>query len=342
MKNKLVSILELAKKSSISLSELEKVADTSNTYDDFTAAVQSLIDEGFITAIKSHGTNWNGLPNSLRIQKGKVHQPLIDEIQKMQFKVHSKINLGFYFSSSKKRWLEDKQSIEMIDKYLQKNGLPISYANSSERSYEILGDEKWMDEKGGKAILERIQLFDKLKIMRTPDPLMFAINPRQLLSKRSVHKHLIVENKATYYGLIDTLSNTSFTTLIYGAGWKISSSLELLSTQLGLANNESQHEIYYFGDLDFEGISIFYHLYEKYNVKLASYFYEAMLIKPYHKGKENQTRNDIALQHFIQYFRMEDQENILAILQENGYYPQEALSKEELDDIWRKSDGHTT
>lgn len=341
MKNKLVSILELAKKSTISLSELEKVADTIHTYEEFAATLQALIDEGFITAIKSHGVNWKGLPNSFRIQKGKVQQPLMEEIQEMQFMVHPMINLRFYFSSPKRRWFEDKHLIERIDKYLQKNGLPISYANSSERSYEMIGDEKWMDEKGGKALLERIQLFDKLKIMKTPDPLMFAINQRTLLGEQSVHKHLIVENKATYYGLLETLPNTSFTSLTYGAGWKISSSLEQLSIQLGLTNKETQHEIYYFGDLDYEGISIFYHLYEKYNVKLATHFYEAMLRKPYYKGKENQTRNDMAVQQFIQYFRMEDQENILAILLENGYYPQEALSKEELDDIWRKSDGHT-
>lgn len=318
----------------IALSELEKVADTLDTYDEFAAAVQTLLDEGFITTVKSHGTNWKGLPNSVRIQKGKVLQPLIGEIQEMQFKVHPAIDLRPYFSASKKKWMEDKPWIEMMNQYIQKNGFPATYTNSSERSYELMKDEKWIDEKGGRAILEKINLFDKLKIMKAPDPLMFAINPKQLLLNESVHSHLIVENKATYSGLVDSLSSTNFTTLIYGSGWKIASSLKQLSKQLGLTN-EVQHEIYYFGDLDYEGISIYFHLYEKYNVTLAQSFYEALLRKPYYKGKENQIRNEVAVHHFLQYFCKEDREIVAALLVEKGYYPQEALTKEELHTIWR-------
>jgi hypothetical protein len=337
MKNRIISILEQAKKSTINLSELEKVANTLDTYDDLAAIVQSLLDEGFIKAVKSHGSNWNGLPNSFRIQKGKVQQPLIEEIQEMQFKVHPVIELRSYFSSSQKKWIEDKPWIAMIDQYLQKNGLPTTYTNSSERSYEIMKDEKWIDERGGKAILEKINLFEKLKIMKSPDPLMFAINPNQLRSNQKIHKHLIVENKATYSGLIDSLLTTNFTTLIYGSGWKIASSLNQLSKQLGLTIMDEQHEIYYFGDLDYEGISIYFHLYEKYNVKLAQCFYEAILRKTFYKGKENQTRNEVALLHFLHYFGKGDQEIIATMFQENGYYPQEALTKGELQTIWRNA-----
>lgn len=335
MKNRLVTVLEVAKKSTITLSELEKIANTRDTYNDFAMAVQTLIEEGYIEAVKSHGTNWNGLPNSFRIQKGKVKQSLIEDIQELQFKVHPAIELRPYFSSSKNIWMKDRPWIVKIDKYLQSNGLPRTYTNSSERSYQLMKDEKWIDEKGGKAILEKINLFDKLKIMKTPDPLMFAINPNQLTANQKTHKHLIVENKATYSGLIDFLSTTTFTTLIYGSGWKIASSLNQLTKQLGLSKREDQHEIYYFGDLDYEGISIYFHLYEKYNVKLAQCFYEALLRKPFYKGKENQTRNDIAVHHFLHGFSKEDQENIVSLLEENGYYPQEALMKEELHIIWR-------
>lgn len=337
MKERLVSVLEVAKKATISLSELEKVADTNDTYDDFAEAVQILINEGFISAVKTHGTNWKGLPNSFHIQKGKVKQPLLEEIQEMQFKVHPAIELRPYFSSSKKKWLDDKPWIMIIDEYLQKNGLPTTYANSSERSYELMKDEKWIDEKGGKAILVKINLYDKLKIMKTPDPLMFAINPNHLQPSQRVYKHLIVENKATYAGLIDSLPTTHFTTLIYGSGWKIAASLSQLPKQLGLNNQEDEHIIYYFGDLDYEGLSIYHYLYEKYEVKLATCFYEAMLRKPFYTGKENQCRNEEAIQHFLKYFSIEDQKTIADLLEENGYYPQEVLKMEELQHIWRKA-----
>ena len=35
-----------------------------------------------------------------------------------------------------------------------------------ERSYEITGDEKWIDENGGREILERVKLLEKLKIIQ--------------------------------------------------------------------------------------------------------------------------------------------------------------------------------
>ncbi len=335
MKNKLISFLEKAKKSTITLSQLESVADASETYEEFATAVFNLLDEEYIKAIKSHGTNWKGLPITFRIQKGKVKQSLIDSIQQHQFQVHPAIQLQAYYSSSEKKWYEDLKWIKKIDQYLKAHDLPIADANSSERSYQLVKDEKWIDEKEGKAILEKIQLFEKLKVVKTPDPLMYALNPKRMISNQNLHKHLIVENKATYYGLIGTLATTCCTTLIYGAGWKISSSLSQLSQQLGYKDEENQHEVYYFGDLDHEGISIYHHLHEKYHVKLATEFYSTLIKKPFYKGKETQTSNEVAIQHFLQNFTTKEQEMIIDLLNEGGYYPQEALAKEELETIWR-------
>lgn len=335
MKTKLISFLEGEKKSTITLSQLENVADASDTYEEFATAVFYLLNEEYIKAIKSHGMNWRGLPISFRIQKGKVKQSLIDSIQKLQFQVHPEIQLQAYYSTSEKKWYEDLKWINKIDQYLKVNGLPTVDTNSSERSYQLVQDEKWIDEKEGKAILERIQLFEKLKIVKTPDPLMYSLNPKRLLSNPKKHKHLIVENKATYYGLIGTLATTSCTTLIYGAGWKISSSLSQLSQQLGLNEEEYQHEVYYFGDLDHEGISIYHHLHEKYHVKLAREFYSSLMKKPFYKGKETQSSNEEAIRHFLLNFTTKEQEMIINLLDEGGYYPQEALAKEELGNIWR-------
>ncbi len=124
-------------------------------------------------------------------------------------------------------------------------------------------------------MLERIKLWDKLKITTNPDPLMLAINPLKL--KRSDHIHLAVENKATFYALMDSIKDTEFTSLVYGAGWKIVSNIHRLPTQLGL--EEDLHRVYYFGDIDAEGIFIWYYLYEKYQIELALPFYKALLKK---------------------------------------------------------------
>ncbi|MDE5416057.1 Wadjet anti-phage system protein JetD domain-containing protein [Alkalihalobacterium chitinilyticum] len=337
MENKLISYLETVKKATVSLHDLEQLAGANDTYEDFAAAVFSLLDRGYLHAVKSHDSNWKGLPHTFRIQKGKVKQSLLDSIQKLQFQVHPDIQLRAYYTASEHVWVKDQPWILKISDYLNKYGLPVIEANSSQRSYELVQDEKWIDEKGGRALLEKINLADKLKIVKSPDPLMFSLNPNRFTSNQTVHKHLIVENKATYYGLIDLLPVTGCTSLIYGAGWKIASSLSQLPQQLGLQSDDIQHLVYYFGDLDYEGISIYYFLFEKYQVQLATEFYQTLMDKPYFKGKENQTVNPTAMNHFLQHFKSVEQEKLLNLFQEKGYYPQEALSKDELQNVWRRA-----
>jgi len=88
--------------------------------------------------------------------------------------------------------------------------------SAPERSYELLGDEKWIDFKGGKALLQRIRLWDKLKINYNVDPLMVAVNSGILW--KSAHCHLVVENKATFHDCLESLNISPLTALLYGAG----------------------------------------------------------------------------------------------------------------------------
>lgn len=55
--------------------------------------------------------------------------------------------------------------------------------------------------------------------------------------------------------LLPHLVDTPFTTLILGYGWKICPGLEQLPLQCGLP--KAKHVVWYFGDLDWEGIRIF-------------------------------------------------------------------------------------
>ncbi|EOD00249.1 Wadjet anti-phage system protein JetD domain-containing protein [Caldisalinibacter kiritimatiensis] len=335
MDEKILSYLKtLKRRKTVTLGELEKLFSGDKEYEDFAKEINKLVQMDILKEVKKHGTNHKIIPlaNTYRLNKYALKKVFIDEIQNMQLKISPHINLTVYLSLTEKQWEKDLPYIEKIDAYLKEKGLPKSTATSQERSYYLVGDEKWIDEGGGKKLLERLELWDKLKINNVPDPLMLAVNPQNF--SYSVHRHLIVENKATYYGLLEELKNTQFTSLIYGAGWKIVSGIEALEKQLGL--EDSEHILYYFGDLDFEGISIWYALSNKKLVKLAIEFYTSLLQKDYSKGKENQAKNKEALNDFLAFFDKEDQEKIKDVLQNGGYYPQEGLNKEELREIWRK------
>lgn len=326
--------LKTYKKRTIPLSQLENLLLGNESYEDFTSIIEDLMDRNILKPIKSHGKNGKPIQlyNTYRIMKSNLRQTINNEIQYYNIKFNSHINLDSYFSLGEKEWYKDLPYIKKIDFYLTTKGLPLNYVTVPERSFQLVADEKWIDEKGGKKLLERIKLWDKLKITTNPDPLMLAINP--LRFKESRHIHLAVENKATFYALIDIIKETCFTSLVYGAGWKVVANIHSLSSQLGL--KDDLHKIYYFGDIDAEGISIWNSLYEKHKVELAIPFYKTLLEKEYSIGKETQQKNKDAIRRFKNSFSNREVCIIDELIDKKAYLPQEGLKKEELEDIWRK------
>ena len=334
MENTILNFLKNYKKKMVPLIEIEKVLPGNIEYIDFANTIIEFVNMNVLSPVKSHGTNNKKIPlaNTYRINNSYFREELINEIASYQLKLNSNINLQAYFLLSEKTWKQDLPYIKKIDFYLKKEGIPKEEVTAPERSYQITGNEKWIDENGGREILERIGLLEQLKISSVPDPLMFAINKNRICNSKE-HIHLIVENKATFYALIDDIENTRFTSLVYGAGWKILGGISVFEKQIGLTDEDNK--IYYFGDLDFEGISIWHGLNERRPVILGVEFYEYLLKKPCSYGKENQAPNKKAIDSFLLNFNNSSKEKIMNTLNKGGYYPQEGLDKEELQGIWR-------
>lgn len=333
--NKLVqSYLKARKNIQVSLSELQSLFPGDTDYISLANLILDYEEKEILKPVKSHKTNKKNPPlyNSYRINKSYFKDQLVDHIQAKTLKIHKNINLQAYFSLDEKTWRRDLPFIVMIDKYIKEKGLPENEASAPERSYEIVGDEKWIDFKGGRTLLQRIDIWSKLRITYNADPLMIAINPKMI--NQIEQRHLIVENKATFYDCLGNLKDTTFSSLVYGAGWKIVSNINLLYKQLGL--EDGKNRIYYFGDLDYEGISIWYNLNDKGYLYLAVPFYQALLTKEETSGKENQRRNPEALQKFIRCFPKEEGQKIGTLVETGYYYPQEGLSKDEIREAWRK------
>lgn len=334
MYNCLIKYLKSYKKSTITLGDLEKLVSGEVTYNEFAKTIKKLVKNKIL--IEKNIKNNNGkeipLPYKFGVNKYEINKEYISSIQKYGIKFNKEINLQEYFNLDETVWKKDLIYIKKINTYLEKNGLPKEHVTSQERSFNIVGDEKWIDEKGGKTILERIGVWNKLNIISNSDPLMLAINPEQFSSKE--YYHLVVENKATFLALIDSIKDTKFTSLIWGSGWKIVSNITMLEKQLGI---NGKHRIYYFGDLDNEGISIWNSLNEKQEVFLGTEFYKKLISKKYSIGKENQLQNQLAIENFLEYFSPSEKIKIKEILKNGGYLPQEALDKNELQHIWRNS-----
>ncbi|WP_352417771.1 Wadjet anti-phage system protein JetD domain-containing protein [Proteiniborus sp.] len=334
MENTILDFLKNYKKKIIPLIEIEKTLPGNIEYIDFANTINEFVNMKILFPIKSHGTNNKKIPlaNTYRINKSYFREELINQIASYQLILNSNINLQAYFSLDKKTWEKDLPYIKKVNLYLKKQGLPIEEVTAPERSYQITGNEKWIDENGGREILGRIGLLEKLKISPVPDPLMIAINKNRICNSKE-YIHLIVENKATFYALIDDIENTRFSSLVYGAGWKVLGGIAVFEKQLGLTDKDNK--IYYFGDLDFEGISIWHGLNCRRPIILGIEFYEYLLKKPCSYGKESQIFNKDAIDSFLLKFNNSNKEKIMNTLKKGGYYPQEGLNKEELQTIWR-------
>ncbi|MCU9593190.1 DUF2220 domain-containing protein [Caldibacillus thermolactis] len=333
---KIYKSLNTYPKRTILLSDLQDLLGSFfKDYDDFANTIISLENNGVLQMVKSKGrtTRTPSLAYQYRIDKSKLSARFHQEIQQYQNELHPAINLDEYYQKDPTIWQHDLPYLLKINDYLHTNGFPKEVVPAPERSFELVQDEKWITEKGGKEILERVGLFERLKITPVSDPLMFAVNPKTIHS--TTQYHLIVENKTTYQGLLPALKKTEFSTLVYGSGKKVIQSIEQFSEQYPV---EAEHVFFYFGDLDREGISIWYSLTKKIPAQLAMPFYEACLEKQPVYGKDYQKQYKEAQTTFIKQFSPTQQAKIEDVFSQGKYYPQEILKSKELQQIWREAD----
>ena len=317
----------------VSLIEMERAVPGIVEYRLFADGVLQLMEEGILVPIRAHGMNGAqpALPNSYQVQKQRLKADFFEEIRQFQFSLHPLIQLDCYFKRSEALWKKEELWLGKLQGYLAINGLPEIEASIWERSYEIMGDEKWISECGGRSFLQRVGIFEKLKIVDLIEPLMFALNPRRI--QEPCCYHLIVENKTTFDALAEILPETAFLTLIYGAGKCFLNSITQLESQLHMP--DAQHVLFYFGDLDLEGITIWYLLNKRRPASLALPFYQALLGKKSNQGKINQRKDEKAYQEFCSCFSQGEQEIIQGLFAGQSYYPQEALTTQEVQDIGR-------
>lgn len=329
LKNLISDILLKNKTKKIKLSLIESKLHFDIKYEELFKVINELMLEGVLIMVKSTGYNHNinKLPNSFTIVLSKLREDIDREIHKKSHLMHKSISLDFYLKNNIEYWNKDKKYIDKINEYLNKNN-KIKESTIPERSYLITGDEKWLQEKNGLKILDRLNILKLMKLSTNPDPLMFAINKN--FNKFDTYKHIIVENKSIYYLLLDLLETSNFTTLIYGSGWKIASDLKSFNLQFPF--NDKEHSFYYFGDFDNEGIKIWSYLNDKYKVLLAKPFYKSLFKCTLTKGKQNQTSNNHALEQFC--LSLDEYTDwIKKVLSEGYYIPQEALKSDDLIEI---------
>lgn len=319
----------------ISLDELIQSCPDA-TYEQQYRYVMDLMEEGSIKQVKASGTN--GKKPALYREYWVTPETKDYHVQEeeLKYRLHPMIGVDYYLTHPDV-YTQDRPWVLMLDDYLKNKRDNLGYTESvNERSFEIWSREKFLTKEQGKSILKRCGIKpEDLNMYTTAEPLAYYSHTRQ-----TPQNLLILENKDTFYSMRrhlldgnDKIFGTDIGTLLYGAGKRILRSFGDFELCIEPYMRHDKNHIYYFGDLDYEGIGIFENLAETFQEhwEICPFLpaYDAMLKKAQNAQrlpdtKEQQNRN--IKDHFFSYFSNDQTNQIKKILERDTYIPQEILN----------------
>lgn len=319
----------------ISLEQLLKT-DTNETYARQCRRIRGLMESGKIKPVKASGTNGKSPALYREYWLAEEEKNYDDLREELRYQLVPLISVDYYLSHLGV-YEQDRKWVLLLNTYLKKRRILLEHQESiNERSFEIWNREKFLSREQGKKILKRCGLeLDFLNVYGTTEPLSYYSHTR------AVPQNLVIlENKDTFYSMRkhllegnDTILGERIGTLIYGAGKSIWKSFQDFDLCVEPYMKAEENQIYYFGDLDYEGIGIYESLAEltcdSREIRPFVPAYETMMKKAESAGqlpetKELQNRNIKEL--FFSYFSEEQVTEMLRILENGTYIPQEILN----------------
>lgn len=310
------------------------------SYDKLLQAAMSLERARNTLKNVSLDADYQEMGRQFRLNMGRRMEEAKNTIQNAvrEHRLCGRLNYQWYYEQPLTYWEKDFPYIKQLSDYLLANPVP-ERTSCQIRSYEIFQDDLVLGEQP--ELLEHLGLtMEQLNIIAQPDPLMLAVQSGKP-PRGGWCQHFAVETKEAYYGLYPALNKTGFASIIYGAGWKLTGNLFQLPYQIG--REWYRHRVWYFGNLDYEGIKIWHSLKQKLPVgmelKLALPLYKALLLYSPVKVKNKVEAEDLeAVDSFCQEFEADDAAIWRDILSKGFYYPQSILGNQELQKLFRELD----
>ena len=328
-------------KNTISDEELQQIFQESD-YDLFHTVVEKLVESGVLVPVKSSKTNGRLPP---LFNKYRIIKPQEDNTGYLESvrRLNPVLNISGYLQRPE-LYKKHVEMVEGISRYLwsAQNLLEMPMSRK-ERSFSVWGREKFLDEHT--ALLKEVLKFNRLEenflnYYDTPEPFFEYLHERgELMSV------LVIENKDTWFTFRklmqdtgkNTIEGTVVNVLLYGEGNKITKqgaleeySATMLGGQGGQGGGDAR--FLYFGDLDWEGIRLFFRTREanpSLELKPFSYLYRLMLKLSEtvelpksldHRGVRG------PLSEFLSLLGLAKEESLGVLLAEGKYIPQEIVN----------------
>lgn len=297
------------------------------------------INTGILTPVKASGLNGKkpALYNSY--WKSQEEKDYTEVYEELRYRLSPLLDTTYYQKNPQK-YMEDGKYVCLLSEYLMKNKeLLETPVTINERSFQIFHREKFLDRENGRKLLTHLGVCpETLNFYETSEPMSYYSHKKQ-----TPQNFLIIENKDTFYSMrkhlihsSDNILGLSVGTLIYGGGKSIYKSFDDFVNCVEPYFAHKQNKVYYFGDLDYEGILIYEHLQKQYEkqteILLFTKAYEKMVKKAKDIGcrelpdsKDGQNKNAGA--EFLQNFSTDMQIEIKKVLETGKYIPQEILNE---------------
>jgi hypothetical protein len=242
------------------------------------SAMQDLLQQGRLEAISSAKSN--GRQPELKASYWIIPHRIESTWDMLQMlKMSDLLQLHKYREQPNLQSAEEWQRIERVYHFLQERDNR-EWVTREERALELFQEEKWLSSELGLQFLRRLGLsLADLKAKVYGEPFVYWPRPGVPLSEAK--QVLIVENLSMFHTckraleqgieLLGLLPDA----IIYGEGKKIEASLPFYKEIF----NQSDIQLYYAGDIDPEGWSIYARLrakFPEYPLQLAASFYGCM------------------------------------------------------------------
>lgn len=324
----------------VALEQLNKKIHASS-YHELCTYIYAQVEKGCLKPVRASKTNGKkpALYREYWVIEQKPDYRVYEE--ELTYQMSTLIRTDYYLRNME-QYVKDRAWVLQLNQFLlhmQEFG-PVPEVSMNERSFEIWGREKFLQHEQGKKILKRCGIdTSQLSFYETSEPLAYYSRHRD-----TPQNLLILENKDTFYTMRrhllngkETIFGVQFATLVYGAGKGILRSFRDFSFCVEPYMQASENEIYYFGDLDYEGLGIYERLAksmeEHLTIKPFTAAYARMLDKaskaqelPLTKEKQNRSLTG----YFFQYFSDVMVQKMNGLLESGRYIPQEIVNINDL------------
>ncbi len=331
IKNKLLAY----DKKNITLEELSGLlnVETVNTkalYD----AVAGLVEDMILEPVKNYGQNGNRKYPLFKKYRIIIKDESSEEADKQIRRLHPALQKSGYLSSHVQEYLNHKEVIDSLNNFLfsKKNEEPIS---RKERSFEIFGREKVLDDSKVKSLLRHLEIYDSdLGFYDTPEYCFHDYIPE----RKNNLTLLICENKDIWFNIRRCMFEDHFKSLfgvaidgvVYGNGNKVSHKTGALIEYVRFMGNLNVRFLYW-GDIDREGFDIFRRTREvndSLSIELFIPGYRKMIERAHNirlEDSPSSKKEGVSFESLFEGFSVDEQAFLNRMLDMNKLIPQEII-----------------